>query len=416
MDAQVGWARRFADACRAAGVPFAGMYVVGSASIGAFRPDSSDIDLVAVADEPLAAAECAAVLDVLSATEPAYGRGVDLEMFTRSRLRRPDRSAGWRRSVRWDRGAAPHLVDGSDAGLLADLALARPHAIGVHGPDRKDVFGVIPRAAVLASCIANTEIWAARDHFRQPVSGILNACRALYYWERAEPTGKPDAGEWALSRVDDPESVRRALAHEREFSDAAVKEFIGSVLATIHGRSPVLDRLATHAISLSDGDLSLRPMTEDDWPDLVRWNQDPEVLYFADGADVEYYSAEGTQAIYRGVSQDALCFIIEVNGRAIGETWLQVMNLERVLGRHPGLDCRRIDIMIGEKSFWGRGLGTRVIGMLTRYGFEIERADAILGCDIDSANARSLGAFLRTGYEPDRDNADGTRDLIRRRV
>jgi hypothetical protein len=35
-----------------------------------------------------------------------------------------------------------------------------------------------------------------------------------------------------------------------------------------------------------------------------------------------------TQAIYRGVSQSAFCFIIELEEKAIGECWLQEMNLD----------------------------------------------------------------------------------------
>ena len=95
MDAQARWARRFCEACRAAGIPFDGMYVVGSVSTGSFCAETSDIDLVALADRPLSQGECTAVGAVLVANEPAHGRGVDLDMFTLSRLPRPDRSAGW---------------------------------------------------------------------------------------------------------------------------------------------------------------------------------------------------------------------------------------------------------------------------------------------------------------------------------
>ena len=44
------------------------------------------------------------------------------------------------------------------------------------------------------------------------------------------------------------------------------------------------DRLREHFITLSDGDLVLRPMTEDDWETELRWNSDPEVLEWSEGA------------------------------------------------------------------------------------------------------------------------------------
>ncbi len=46
------------------------------------------------------------------------------------------------------------------------------------------------------------------------------------------------------------------------------------------------------------------------------------------------------------------------------------MNIKRILEEHTDLDCRRIDLLIGEKEFWGRGIGTCVIRLLTEFGFE----------------------------------------------
>lgn len=144
-------------------------------------------------------------------------------------------------------------------------------------------------------------------------------------------------------------------------------------------------------------------MTEDDWQVLLRWNNDPEVLYLAEGDDVTARSLDDVQAIYRGVSQHALNFIAELHGRPIGECWLQEMNLERILSRYPtGMDLRRIDLVIGEKDHWGRGMGTRMIALLTRFGFETCKADAIFGCDVADYNPRSRRAFEKNGYIIDR--------------
>jgi RimJ/RimL family protein N-acetyltransferase len=160
-------------------------------------------------------------------------------------------------------------------------------------------------------------------------------------------------------------------------------------------------KLREHDVVLRGERVVLRPMTEGDWDTLLKWNSDAEVLYYSEGDDVASYSLEDIQGIYRGVSQSAFCFIIELDGRPIGECWLQQMNLERILRRYPERDCRRIDLMIGEKHLWGRGLGTDVIRTLTRFGFEEEAAYLIFGCGISHYNPRSLGAFQRVGYEVD---------------
>jgi RimJ/RimL family protein N-acetyltransferase len=159
------------------------------------------------------------------------------------------------------------------------------------------------------------------------------------------------------------------------------------------------DRLRQHDVTLRDGDLVLRPMTEGDWDALLRWNQDPEVLYYSEGARVDAWSLEDVQGIYRDVSEHAYVFIAELAGRRIGECWLQEMNLDRILSRLPReLDLRRIDLMIGEKDLWGRGLGTRMIALLVRLAFEQCGADAVFGCEVADHNPRSRRAFERNGF------------------
>jgi RimJ/RimL family protein N-acetyltransferase len=158
--------------------------------------------------------------------------------------------------------------------------------------------------------------------------------------------------------------------------------------------------LNVHNITLHGEQVVLRPMTENDWDILARWNSDPEVLYFSEGGHVESYDLEDVQGMYRWVSQNAFCFIIEFNDQPIGKCWLQRMNIERLLEKYPGKDCRRIDLLIGEKRLWGRGLGTDTIRTLTRFGLEEEGADMIFGL-VGDYNLRSVGAFKRVGYEVD---------------
>ena len=178
-------------------------------------------------------------------------------------------------------------------------------------------------------------------------------------------------------------------------------------------------RLREHTIKLQGVRVLLRPMTEDDWDILLRWNNDPEILYFSDGEDISSQSLERVQQIYRRVSQKAFCFIIEVDDVPVGECWLQQMNLNRILEKYPEKDCRRIDLMIGEKTLWGQGLGTDVIGTLTRFGFEVEKADFVFCCGVADYNPRSLRAFEKNGYhieakieEPPGNKARFSYDLV----
>jgi len=156
--------------------------------------------------------------------------------------------------------------------------------------------------------------------------------------------------------------------------------------------------LRKHNEYLSSGRLRLRPLTEDDWDILLRWNNDPEVLYYSEGDDITSWALKDMQKMYRGVSRKAFVFIAELKAQPIGECWLQEMNLDRILQRYSGLNLRRIDLMIGEKQLWGKGWGTIIIGLLTRFGFEKCQTDVIFGCSIAHNNPRSRRAFEKNGY------------------
>ncbi len=154
--------------------------------------------------------------------------------------------------------------------------------------------------------------------------------------------------------------------------------------------------------------LVLRPLCDDHLPLLYRWNADPEIVYWEESGPgkTPVYTAEepphiydekAVRSIYGAVSRSAFCFLVEADGQAIGECWLQRMNLPEVCDLYPGQDVRRIDMTIGEKEFWGRGIGTGLVGMLVEFAFRLERVD-VLHCLVGDHNARSQRTFLNNGF------------------
>lgn len=179
--------------------------------------------------------------------------------------------------------------------------------------------------------------------------------------------------------------------------------------------------LKTHTITLKHEELVLRPLAENDWHVLHAWHNDPDVLYFSEGDNITQWSLEDIQSLYRSLSQNALLFILKVQGKPVGDGWLQRMNLSRILKRYPDQDCRRIDLAIGEKSLWGHGYGTQTIQLLTQLAFDLG-VDAVFGIDIADYNPRSRRAFEKVGYQLDQvitgapgAKARETYDLIIRR-
>ena len=73
------------------------------------------------------------------------------------------------------------------------------------------------------------------------------------------------------------------------------------------------------------------------------------------------------------------------------------MNLERS-DTKPDEKVMRLPIMIGEKSYWGKGYGKDVISTLMRYAFLELEVDRLCAMGIASFNTRSLGMFSSLGF------------------
>ena len=177
-----------------------------------------------------------------------------------------------------------------------------------------------------------------------------------------------------------------------------------------------------HTVTLrSDTNILLRPLHDEDWSLLEKWNSDPEVLYFTEGDTIEQYSPTEVRELYETVSQTADIFVIEVNEKAIGECWLQEMNIIDIKDTFRGEKVYRIDLMIGEKEYWGKGYGSEVIGLLTEYGFRIKNGDILFGI-MNDYNERSIKAFKKNCYieyervkeEPGRKGKEEIRLLLKK--
>jgi Acetyltransferases, including N-acetylases of ribosomal proteins len=161
--------------------------------------------------------------------------------------------------------------------------------------------------------------------------------------------------------------------------------------------------IKTHDVTLYGGndiDIVLRPLSDDHLPLLYKWCADPEVLYWTEGGTNDLnlsYGKDIVNKIYGGISQDNYCFFIEVDGVPIGECWLQKMNLPNVKAMYSDtLDVRRIDMSIGEKEYWNKGIGTQFIGMMIDFAFCGEYVD-VLHCFCEDYNIRSRRMWEKHG-------------------
>ena len=103
----------------------------------------------------------------------------------------------------------------------------------------------------------------------------------------------------------------------------------------------------------------LRPVAKEDGKKYVEYLRDPEVSVWLedevqnikDPISVENY------LLYGWYRQS-----IEYNGKFIGASGLDLVNKDNKVAR--------FFIVIGEKELWGKGIGTEVIKLIVKYGFD----------------------------------------------
>ena len=188
------------------------------------------------------------------------------------------------------------------------------------------------------------------------------------------------------------------------------------------GEGDLVSRIEPHDVTLRSDRVALRPMTEDDMALLCRWESEPEVRCTAVDSKGDVRTAEQIKDFYLNISRNGFCFIIEFDGVPIGYGWLKRLTSEDIQGEFPGKDVRQIDLTIAEKAYWGRGIGTMAIELLTEFGFEFEGADVLIARDVGDHNPRGRRAFEKDNYSVWRENRpkDGcgggpTYDLILRK-
>lgn len=71
------------------------------------------------------------------------------------------------------------------------------------------------------------------------------------------------------------------------------------------------DTLPGHDVRLTDGALVLHTMTEDDLPQALEWDNDPQVRHLMQAETVPPFTLEDLGDLYRGVARAAHVFVIE---------------------------------------------------------------------------------------------------------
>ncbi|MFL6184318.1 MAG: hypothetical protein ACJ745_05670 [Actinomycetes bacterium] len=187
---------------RVLGPALVGLYLHGSAAMGGWSAEHSDVDLLGVVARPLdrrVKRVISARLHHPSLVSPAPV-GLELSLVTAAVAADPPRRPPFELQVRT--GPSPHTHLGGPAAADPDLLLAfaacRRAGVAVAGPGPPEVFADPPRAWLLDRVAAELR-WALGQG--SVASRVLTACRAWRYLEDDVLGAKVDSARWARLRL-----------------------------------------------------------------------------------------------------------------------------------------------------------------------------------------------------------------------
>lgn len=203
------------------GMNLAGVYLHGSAAMGCFREEKSDIDLLVVVNRSLTDQEKWRYMDmVVGLNEHAPKKGIEMSIVKRSVCRpfiypTPFELHFSIMHLEWYRKDPHDYIEnmkGTDKDLAVHMMVIYHRGQCLYGGEINDVFEEVSREEYFNSIWHDIEN-AREDIIENPVYMTLNLCRVLAYKKEGLILSKQEGGRWGLKNV--PEAyhmlIRQAL-------------------------------------------------------------------------------------------------------------------------------------------------------------------------------------------------------------
>ncbi len=160
--------------------------------------------------------------------------------------------------------------------------------------------------------------------------------------------------------------------------------------------------MSTHIIEFvfqrGDKKGRLRPVNRKDWAQIVGWWNDPEVrrLFDVHFVDQTFSDAEKWFAKAGSEEEEKLprSFVIEVD---LDGKWVPVGTAE-FYNERPSHKTAEFGFLIGDKNWWGKGIGTETAKRMVRYGVD-QVGYKRIGAVSAAYNVRSLNALQKAGFQ-----------------
>ncbi len=200
----------------ALGERLVGVWLVGSAALGDFSPQRSDIDIQAVASEWLPMRERAGLAEALSHDAlPCPAKGLEFVLYAREGLDAPE-GPSFQLNLNTGERLEHHLSFQPEQDprfwFVIDVSIARQDAVVLAGRPASRMFPELPCPLVVAA------LRDALDWHEVHASGgeaIRSAYRAWAWATDGVWRSKSEAANWARGRLDDPPELAKALEAAR---------------------------------------------------------------------------------------------------------------------------------------------------------------------------------------------------------
>ncbi|MGA8113368.1 MAG: GNAT family N-acetyltransferase [Actinocatenispora sp.] len=158
-----------------------------------------------------------------------------------------------------------------------------------------------------------------------------------------------------------------------------------------------MDVLAT------DGELTLRGMTEDDYGVMARWLSDPRVLAWFGGRDrpMSRIDIAEKYAPRLAGKVPTHCLIAETTDGPVGYLqfyrWKDYPADASVLGLSTMDDPYGLDLFVGRPELWGTGVGSRMVRLLLAHLFDTVGVRRV-ALSAMAHNYRAQRAYAKVGF------------------
>ncbi|MCR5376736.1 MAG: DUF4111 domain-containing protein [Lachnospiraceae bacterium] len=206
-----------AEVRRILGDNLVGVYLHGSAVMGCFNPEKSDVDLLVVVNEEPTDTVKRAFLDmVVSLNETGPAKGIEMSIVERSVCKpfvypTPFELHFSKMHLDWYRNNPEDYIakmKGTDRDLAAHITVIRARGVCLCGAPIDEVFGEVPKQDYIDSLwydIADAEDDIAEDTMYL----TLNLARVLAFLRDGSVLSKQEGGEWGLKNL--PEKYHKLL-------------------------------------------------------------------------------------------------------------------------------------------------------------------------------------------------------------